>query len=697
MASTRASADTDPEPEPEPDQELKAEQAYIDHAYDCMSRMRKRAKEVRSTDNTPAVHRDIVEYELERRLGSLTGDGSALCFGRIDATAGDRWYVGRRHVEDAGGNPVIIEWRAPVAVPFYRASHAKPLGLARRRQFTVEGQHLLDFSDEFFNTESEDAPGEGSRIRGRDALLRELDRDRTGTMRDIVATIQAEQDEIIRRPVDGITLVQGGPGTGKTAVGLHRAAFLLYDDEVLERAGVLVVGPNRTFLRYISQVLPSLDVTAVGQLTIRDLVRGVRLRAIDPPAAARVKGDPRMAEVLYRAVAAHRHTVERDVELVFDDRRRVTLRAEWLNREAARLASGTMPYNPGRPALRDRVLREADRLYREKLGVATVQPDARVVAQQVRAQRNFQATLDRLWPALDVERVLAEVFTDRGALEQAAAGLLETHEIDLMLRSDLEAWTEADLPLVDEARYLLEGRPPAWGHIVVDECQDLSPMALRMLNRRCPSGSMTILGDIAQGTSVWAPDSWDEVLAHLPTHAGVHRDELAIGYRAPTQIIELASRLLRVAAPHLKPVASVRPGETEPRLMAVPKPDALPTWVAVEAAELAGHHRSVAVISPDSLLRAVREALTKRSGIDLGEAAKDGLDHRVTLVAAREAKGLEFDAVVVVEPAAIAGEIVAPFTSQGLRLLYVCLTRATKHLSVIHHRPLPDALRESAD
>ncbi|HUR50198.1 MAG TPA: ATP-binding domain-containing protein [Acidimicrobiales bacterium] len=680
----------------EPDSDLEAEQAYIDHAYECMSRMRKRAKEVRTTANAPAVHRDIVEYELERRLGSLTGDGSALCFGRIDATAGERWYVGRRHVEDATGTPVVVEWRAPVAVPFYRASHVKPMGLARRRQFTVEGQHLLDFSDEFFAA-SPEAGGEGPQIRGRDALLRELDRDRTGTMRDIVATIQAEQDEIIRRPVAGITLVQGGPGTGKTAVGLHRAAFLLYDDEVLERAGVLVVGPNRTFLRYISQVLPSLDVTAVGQLTIRDLVRGVRLRAIDSPAAARVKGDPRMAEVLRRAVAAHRRPLEHDIELVFEDRRRVTLTAAWVNAEVARLSGGTMPYNPGRPALRDRMLREADRLYRDKLGPASVQPDARVVAQQVRGQRTFQAALDRLWPALDVDRVLSEVFTDRRVLSEASRGVLDEPEVQLVWRADVDAWTEADIPLVDETRFLLEGRPPAWGHIVVDECQDLSPMALRMLERRCPSGSMTILGDIAQGTSVWAPDSWDEVLAHLPTHAGVHRSELAIGYRAPSQIIELASRLLRVAAPHLRPVESVRPGETDPHHVSVSRPEDLPTWVATEASELATRHRSVAVVSPDSLVRVVREALSKRSGIDLGDAATDGLDHRVTLVAAREAKGLEFDAVIVVEPAAIAAEIPAPFTSQGLRLLYVCLTRATKHLSVIHHRALPDAMRESAD
>ena len=650
MASTRASAH--PPPEPEPDTELVAEQAYIDHAYECMSRMKRRAAEVRTEANAPSVHRDIIEYERERRLASLTGDGTALCFGRIDAVAGERWYVGRRHVEDAGGNPVVIEWRAPVAVPFYRASHAKPMGLARRRQFTVEGQHLLDFSDELFATSpggdsgappSSDAWGPtptlgreaGPEIRGRGALLRELDRDRTGTMRDIVATIQGEQDEIIRRPVAGITLVQGGPGTGKTAVGLHRAAFLLYDDEVLERAGVLVVGPNRTFLRYISQVLPSLDVTAVGQLTIRDLVRGVRLRAIDRPAAARVKGDPRMAEVLAGAVAAHRRPLEDDIELVFEDRRRVTLKADWVNAEAARLAGGSMPYNPGRPALRDRMLREADVLYRNKLGPATVQPDARVVAQQVRAHRGFQAALDRVWPALDVDRVLAEVFTDRRVLGQAAAGVLEPAEVDLVLRADVEAWTEADIPLVDETRFLLEGRPPAWGHIVVDECQDLSPMALRMLNRRCPSGSMTILGDIAQGTSVWAPDSWDEVLAHLPTHAGVHRSELAIGYRAPSQIIELASRLLRVAAPHLQPVESVRPGETDPRLLAVPRVDALPTWIAAEASELSSRHRSVAVIAPDALVRSVREALNQRGGIDLGDAAQDGLDHRVTLVAAR--------------------------------------------------------------
>lgn len=289
---------------------------------------------------------------------------------------------------------------------------------------------------------------------------------------------------------------------------------------------------------------------------------------------------------------AHRRALDGDIELIFDDRRRVILTAAWANAEAARLSAGTMPYNPGRPALRDRLLREADRMYRDKLGAGAVQPDARVVAQQVRSQRAFQAGLDRMWPALDVDRVLADVFTDRRILAEAASGALEDHEVDLVLRTEADAWTEADIPLVDETRYLLEGRSPAWGHIVVDECQDLSPMALRMLDRRCPSGSMTILGDIAQGTSVWAPDSWDEVLAHLPTHAEVHRSELAIGYRAPSQIIELASRLLRVAAPHLQPVESVRPGETDPHLLAVPTADSVPTWVAAEASALATHHRS---------------------------------------------------------------------------------------------------------
>ena len=689
-ASTDAEQDHDPE--------LAAEQAYIDRAYEHMAAMRERAASVRTLENSPDVHSDIVFYERDKRLASLSDDGHALCFGRIDEEAGPTWYVGRRHVEDSESNPVVVEWRAPVAIPFYRASHVNTMGLARRRQFMVEGRTLLDFSDDVFadmaaaaGAADDEATTGRPAVRGRDALLRELDRERTGSMRDIVATIQAEQDEIIRSSAEGVVVVQGGPGTGKTAVGLHRAAFLLYDNEVLERAGVLVIGPNRTFLRYIAQVLPSLDVAAVAQLTTRDLVRGVRLRAVERAAAARVKGDARMADVIVNAIANHRRPLEADLELRLEESRRVTLTASAANEMFRRLASSETPHNPGRDILRDRLLAHLYDRYLETYGGLTdVPPEPADIHRQVRAQRPFQAALTRMWPSLQVETVLRELYTNPRRLAAAAEGILEVDEQEAISRAaaakvEDEPWTDADVALFDETRWRLDGRTTVFGHIVVDEAQDLTPMQLRMLGRRCPSGSMTILGDIAQGTGVWAHDSWDEVLDHLPTPAGVRHAELLVGYRAPAQVIELASRLLPVAAPQVQPVRSVRAGATEPTIAQVPSHRVMARTV-IEAETLARTHRSLAVVVPDALVREVEAALG-RSRLDVGDAVRDGLDHRVTVVPARESKGLEFDAVIVVEPHRIVSE--AP---QGLRLLYVCLTRATKHLSIVHSDPLPEPL-----
>jgi DNA helicase IV len=664
-----------------PDAEFEAEQAYLDGAYAELARMRAKAAALVGESEDPDL-----EAALARRVTLLTDTGRPLCFGRIDAALGERWYIGRRHVEDDAGDPVVVEWRAPIAVPFYRASLADPLGLERRRQFVVDGQHLLSMADDRFGPDA--ASDTDPRVRGRDALLAELERARAGEMLDIAATIQAEQDVVIRAPLEGVRVVQGGPGTGKTAIGLHRAAFLLYNHVELARSGVLVIGPNRVFLRYIALVLPSLGEEAVVQTTLTDLVSDVRVRAQDEPAIARLKGDRRMAAVLARALADRRQPIDADVQLRYG-LVRLSIPAADANAEVARLASRSGPYTAGRTALRERLLRLAWQSYERTVGIMNT-TDSTAVAKALRSEPAFAAALDRLWPSISAPALVRELLASPSRLARAAHGLLDETEQRLLIRtatarSGEVPWTDADAALVDEAHQLLAGRIRNYGHVVVDEAQDLSPMQLRMLARRAPNGSLTVLGDLAQGTGVWAHDTWEEIVEHLPTPRGWDFSELTLGYRAPGQVLELASRLLPFAAPLITPTESIRPGRTSPAIIRVPD-DELAARAAFEAGQLAAIHGSVGVIGPASRLPALAAGLAA-AGLDYAEASRHGLSHRVSLLAGPQAKGLEFDAVVLVEPADVVSEAV-----QGLRLLYVCLTRPTQHLSIVHAAPLPDPL-----
>jgi DNA helicase IV len=665
------------------DDELDVEQAHIHRAYECLDFMRNRAEQLLAA----APEDPDLLASLKRRVFQLTDTNRPLCFGRLDTEDGESWHIGRRHVEDETADPVVVEWRAPVAVPFYRATIDEPLGLTRRRQFVVEGRTLVQMADDLFGPDAIAAAGDGPQVRGRDALLAELERARTGQMLDIVATIQTEQDVVIRAPMAGILTVQGGPGTGKTAIGLHRAAFLLFGNDQLARAGVLVIGPNRTFLRYIAQVLPSLGEEAVVQTILSDLVPDAPVRAVEAPDVARVKGDARMAEVLRRALHARRRTLEDDVEVRYQ-RVRVVIPAERANELAATVAARRIPYAAGRTTLRDLLGRAVYERYAEIVGRIGAEYSA--VSRSLSTDAGFKAALDALWPSVPAATLVRELLANRARLEEAAAGILDADEQRLLVRKagrsvKTEPWTEADGPLVDEAIELVEGRLRTYGHAVVDEAQDLSPMQARMLARRVPSGSMTILGDIAQGTGVWGRDSWEDLLQHLPAPDGVRIEELRLGYRAPGRVLAVASRLLPAIAPDLQPTESIRPGRSEPRFVRVE--EGVAAAAAAEAARLAAEWTSVAVIVPDALHDDVAAALSA-AGADLGDAEREGLDHAVTLVPAITAKGLEFDAVVVVEPAAITDDAV-----RGLRLLYIALTRPTQHLSVVHALPLPAPLR----
>jgi len=586
------------------------EQAYLDHAYRCLEAMRATAARLAAIDDSAAQEVDsaAARWHLERRRDSLDPNVDGLSFGRLDDEDGATWYVGRRHVEDERGEPMVVDWRAEVSTPFYRATAADPLGLHRRRRFLMTGRRVDDLFDEVFDDpDSVDAAHHGGIP---DPLLAELERSRTGEMRDIVATIAAEQDQVIRAPLDTCLVVQGGPGTGKTAVGLHRAAFLLYEHrQKLDREGVLVIGPNPLFLRYIAQVLPSLGETAVRQATLGQLLAGTayRIRAADDAATARLKGDIRLAEVLARGVRSTRGpaavTEAQPVELA-TRWGRIRLPAEDLAAAVTAIEARGVAHNVGRLALRTQLTR----LVRQQLAARRGDElaSAAELDTDLRADRAWQRTLDRLWPPLSAPALVRRLLGNPTALRAAAAGILDRTEQALLHRRptrrlDDEPWTDADLVLLDEAQWLIAGPPPGSGHVVVDEAQDHSGMALRALARRCPSGSMTVLGDLAQATGPAAQSSWDDVLAQLEGPAATHRVDLDLGYRVPAPIMEVANRLLRTAAPGVVPCRSVRPDGQPPTVVATGDDEALLAELTAAAHRLAAGWSSLGIIVPAAL------------------------------------------------------------------------------------------------
>ena len=720
--------------------EQEAEQAYVDHAYARLHAMRADAQSMlgdafaQRGRGTPQsiTERDVSVRTSLARLGQLEIGDEPLIFGRID-TAGDAdiaseaFHIGRLAVSDDDQEPLVVDWRAPIAEPFYRATGRHPMGLARRRHFLTRGREVTDLEDELFGGEG---PAAGLGIGGSTVLLRALDRSRTGRMRDIVATVQREQDEVIRAPLAGVLVVQGGPGTGKTAVALHRAAYLLYTHRFpLERQGVLVVGPNPLFLRYIEHVLPSLGESGVELSTIGGLVPAARTasqhsaarRHEEGVAAARVKGDARMARVLAKAVSDRQRPLRRDVrvpygsylltfsvadsaEVVSQARRRAgshNARRKVVEQGLARVLGAKLD------AAQERA-RDAGLLSNGDSGELP-RRDLVELARDLRRLPPLVEALDRMWPVLTPEELLHDLFGAAPLVELAASKRLRPEERALLVRSrsasvDDVAWTDADLPLLDEARALLgpamrtrhvggngdEGDLRTYGHIVVDEAQDLTPMQLRMLARRSLSGSMTLVGDIAQATGPFAPRRWEDQLAHLPTRRGVQQVSLSVNYRTPAEIMELAGRVLAVAAPWLAVPESVRTGDAEPLRISVPPGEAREEVVAraVAAEHAAVGSGTVAVVAPRSLVEPTSQALTSAGITHQVASVRSDLTTGVTVLPVEAVKGLEFDAVVVVEPARVVRE-----NPQGLRSLFVALTRPTQRLALVHAEPLPEPLR----
>jgi DNA helicase IV len=669
------------------------------------------------------VSLEYLKADLFRRAEALKDLPDApLFFGRLDYSelaqadkdfAGADFHIGRRHVHDESGTPVVLDWRAPVSRPFYRASQSDPMGLTLRRRFGFSGGALTAYEDERFERKGETrnrSEAEQDAVPTSNLLISEIERPRSGPMRDIVATIQPEQDDIVRADAGTTVCVQGAPGTGKTAVGLHRVAYLLYaHKEQVTRRGVVVVGPNLAFLSYIRNVLPALGELDVTQTTVSDLVASTPIKATDTDEAAVVKGDARMAEVLRSALWANLGA-PREPLVVSRGARRLRLPAHEIEALATELRQRGVRYGTGRELLAHRIAH----VLLTQLEAAGETCDDRT-HDAVRRSAPVRKCVDEVWPKVDPKKLVFALLSDQGQVMPNGFGLLSDAEMAAIAwakppRGPGSApWTRADQVLIDEAADLIE-RTPSIAHIVVDEAQDLSPMEVRAIGRRCATGAATVLGDIAQGTTPWAATSWPTLLSHLGKPAAAVR-ELDVGYRVPRQILDFASRLLPAIAPALSPAKSLRADQNALRVAPVEAGE-LGERVAAECVTALKRAGSVAVICADqqvtkvaAVLRAAGLAFTVLGDTgpagESGPASESGMSGagapdipdisvmsadaaRLTLVPVTLAKGLEFDHVILVEPGRIAtGE------AYGLRRLYVALTRAVSRLTVIHAEPLP--------
>ena len=506
--------------EPLADEELVAEREMLEHARRCLAAMRRRTRSLRAAGADPYAV-ESVEWRLRQRVASLADDGrTGLFFGRLDydATADPpeaRFYVGRRHVSDAEGDPVVIDWRAGLAHPFYRASPARRYGVRVRRRFGYRGGTLTSIQDEVLDLLDEAAAlAVADRV-----LVAEIERPRIGPMRDIVATIQPEQDDLIRAPLTETICIQGGPGTGKTAVGLHRAAFLLYEHrERLARDGVLVIGPGPAYLAFIREVLPGLGEVDVAQRSVEDLVAEVEVTGSDRREVAAVKADARMAAVVRCAAFLHVRPPALPLEVRFRHRV-IRLPARVLRQRVYELVAGDLRYRVGREHLRDWLVERCLRHLEHTEGLNALDNPAEV-QRSLGARPEVRAFLQRTWPVVDPVRLVFRLLTERPFLAEAADGILSDQEQELLgwarrPRSRKAApWSVTDAFLVDEAVDVVGGTP-TFGHVVADEAQDLSAMQLRAIGRRCRFGSATLLGDLAQRTTPWSADRWEDALGHL--------------------------------------------------------------------------------------------------------------------------------------------------------------------------------------
>lgn len=739
----------------------RAEQAYLDRLYARLDDLRRHTEQSlaavrRSGGGSPQnrSERDAFATLHEQRLSQLRAVEDRLCFGRLDLRGGTRRYVGRVGLSDDQQNQLLVDWRAPVAAAFYQATPRDPRGVVRRRHLATQGRTVTGLEDEVLDLDALPAD-EDLTLSGEGALLAALDAHRTGRMADIVATIQAEQDRVIRSDLDGVLVVQGGPGTGKTAVALHRAAYLLYTHrERLARSGVLVVGPNPVFLRYIERVLPGLGETGVVMTALGDLLPGVVAEAEDPPALAALKGDLRMAGVVAAAVRARQRVPDRPLRLDVDGTR-VVLHPEVVRAARDRARASRRPHNRARTGFARELLDHLAGELAEALELPRDGEHRGALVQDLRAAPDVRREINLAWMPLTPQQLLADLYADPDRLA-AAARRLRPAERELLARERGAPWTVADVPLLDEAAQLLgeddtaaalalrqetnrrqaevayarevlarsgagrglvsaelladrftaEGplasvaeraagdREWAYGHVVVDEAQELSPMAWRMLMRRCPRRSFTVVGDLAQTGSAAGARSWADVLD--PHVAGRWRlAELTVNYRTPREIMDLATAVLAAAgeaAGERAPAQSARAAATPPVAHRV-APGDLPGLVDRVREELdrLGAGRLAVLTSVEHrapVLDAVRAAVPADT-VGTGVTA---LDRPVAVLGVREAKGLEFDTVVLHEPTAVLAE-----SPVGAHDLYVALTRPTQRLVVVHSGDLPPGLDRLAD
>jgi DNA helicase IV len=570
---------------------------------------------------------------LARRYDQLLDDGvTPLFFGRLDYRD-EVFHVGRRHVTGEEGEPVVVDWRAPISEPFYQASADAPMGVHLRRRFGFREGVLTAYEDDHL-----DRPSGLSRL-----LVEDIERPRTGPMRDIVATIQPEQDSLVRAPLEQTVAVQGAPGTGKTAVGLHRAAYLLYAHRQRLATGVLVVGPNRAFLSYVQEVLPALGEVRVTQATVDELCPSVRVTGAEPDGLAVLKGDARMALLLEKAL--WRSVVRPTEPLVHTyGARRWRVYPDQVRELERAVRARKLGWEAGRRALAAALAAVIVRM-KEDEGIAQSGSSVEKLARSTVVKQY----VDQCWPPVKPTDLVRTVLTD------PPAGILSEEERQLLVTSG-KRWTRADLPLLDEARHLVE-RQPGFAHVILDEAQDLSPMQLRVVGRRCVSGSATVLGDLAQATTPWAVGDWRGVLEHLGKPDGSVQ-ALTIGYRVPRDVLDLANRLLPVIAPQLPLASSLR--HVVGALSTAPD-------VASAVHRLRGKGSVAIVVPGEAVVDGVPDA------VPLGD---DGLAAPVTIVRAADVKGLEFDHVVLVDPDAL-----------PLRVLYVAMTRAVTSLTIVGRLP----------
>ncbi len=720
------------------------------------------AETLRQTGGTPQARteRDISTTMHTEKLSQLGAVENGLCFGRLDLDTDETFHVGRLGLfdEDNEYEPLLIDWRAPAARPFYLATAASRDGVLRRRHIRTRRRTVTGLEDEVLDLES-DEQGSHLGLAGEATLLAALDARRTGQMGDIVATIQAEQDRIIRSGMNGVLVVQGGPGTGKTAVALHRAAYLLYTyRQQLTKRGVLVVGPNSTFLRYIGQVLPSLGETGVLLSTVGELYPGVTATGTESPAAAEIKGRAEMVPVLAAAVRDRQQVPKDYIELTFD-REPLRVHRRTCSNARTRARRSRKAHNQARKVFLDEMfsalaLQVADRLGRDLLD----QRDIDDINAELRADPEVGKVLDGLWPELTAPELLGSLLSSPERLATVARKHLDADERQAILRDPGADWTPSDAPLLDELAELLgedddkeraaqarrereelayaqgvlhimeqdeeiidperlrvsdvldaevlaerhrassdltaaeraaEDRTWTFGHVIIDEAQELSAMAWRVLMRRCPSRSMTLVGDIAQTGAPGGARSWHDVLA--PYVADRWRlEQLTINYRTPSEIMALAEPVLSAMDTDLEVPRSVRSAGVEPWRREVPADelaDRLPGLISAEV-EAVGDGR-LAVLLPAELLAEVGERVTETVPGAVTGNDPEGLDSPAVLLTVDAAKGLEFDSVVVVHPDGILDE-----SPRGLNDLYVALTRATQRLGVVHAGELPRVLAE---